>query len=190
MPSTPSSLVKLSARLASVSTGASSSRPTSDQVPLEMYAKLSLVVGTVTTADAVSWPPTEMSGTGRDRRRAGAPTVPGSTSDGMTRSSGSPYSLLTSAKVSALQRRFATSSRPVVDAIVTSATPTPVNQCPIRSGSRRTCSVRSQPGCDAPATSWKIVLNGITWSPLRAYRVAAGIWAKTASGTPSVRESR
>ena len=43
MPSTPASLVKLAARLASVSTGASSSTPTSDQVPQEMYANRSPV---------------------------------------------------------------------------------------------------------------------------------------------------
>ena len=36
VPSTPASLVKSASRAASVSTGASSSRPTSDQVPEEM----------------------------------------------------------------------------------------------------------------------------------------------------------
>ena len=36
VPSTPSSLVKLAARAASVVTGAASSTPTSDQVPQEM----------------------------------------------------------------------------------------------------------------------------------------------------------
>ena len=36
VPSTPSSLVNPAARLASVSTGFSSSTPTSDQVPQEM----------------------------------------------------------------------------------------------------------------------------------------------------------
>ena len=36
VPSTPPSLVKFAARLSSVSTGASSSTPTSDQVPQEM----------------------------------------------------------------------------------------------------------------------------------------------------------
>ena len=39
--------------------GASSSTPTSDHVPLEMYAKCSVVAGTATTADAVSWEATD-----------------------------------------------------------------------------------------------------------------------------------
>ena len=53
-PSTPPSLVKFAVRLASVSTGRSSSTPTSDHVPQEMYAKSGYVAGTPTTADAVS----------------------------------------------------------------------------------------------------------------------------------------
>ena len=53
-----------------------SSRPTSAQVPQEMYAAPSAVSGTPTTADAVSWEPTVVTGTagradaGGDRRGA------------------------------------------------------------------------------------------------------------------------
>ena len=57
-PSTPPSFVKLARRLSSVSTGCSSSTPTSDQVPQEMYAKRSSRAGTPTTAEAVSCEPT------------------------------------------------------------------------------------------------------------------------------------
>jgi hypothetical protein len=45
VPSTPRSLVKFAARLPSVSTGWSSSTPTSPQVPQEMPAKFSLSAG-------------------------------------------------------------------------------------------------------------------------------------------------
>ena len=53
MPSTPPSLVKSAARAASVSTGWSSSRPTSDQVPEEMYAAGSSPSGAATTGRVV-----------------------------------------------------------------------------------------------------------------------------------------
>ncbi len=58
VPSTPASLVKFACRAASLSTGASSSRPTNDQVPDETYAASSRSSGTATTAEAVSWDPT------------------------------------------------------------------------------------------------------------------------------------
>ena len=63
VPSTPPSLVKLASRASSVSTGASSSRPASAQVPRETYAASSVCMGTPTTADAVSWEPTATTGT-------------------------------------------------------------------------------------------------------------------------------
>ena len=61
-PSTPPSLVKLAARLASVTTGWSSSTPTSPHVPQETYAASGSVIGTPTTAEAVSWEPTVTTG--------------------------------------------------------------------------------------------------------------------------------
>ena len=64
VPSSPSSLVKSAARLASVSTGASGSRPASDQVPVQMYANRSPVAGTAATAEAVSCEATAVTGTG------------------------------------------------------------------------------------------------------------------------------
>ena len=64
MWSTPSSLVKFAASLAAVSTGSSSSRPTSDHVPDEMNAKSRLRDGTAATADAVSCEPTATTLTG------------------------------------------------------------------------------------------------------------------------------
>ena len=45
VPSTPPSLVKSANRAASVSTGSSSSRPTNDQVPEEMYADAAPLAG-------------------------------------------------------------------------------------------------------------------------------------------------
>jgi hypothetical protein len=85
-------LVKLAARLASVSTGASSSSPTSDQVPDEMNAKSVPLAGTATTAEAVSWEPTVITGTlpasspGVESPRI----VPGSTSGGRMRGTSMP----------------------------------------------------------------------------------------------------
>ena len=53
--------MKLAVRLASPRTGASSSTPTSDQVPQAMYANgTSPAAGTPTTADAVSWDPSRV----------------------------------------------------------------------------------------------------------------------------------
>lgn len=69
-PSTPPSFVKFAAYASAVSTGWASSRPTSDQVPLAMYAKFGVVAGTPTTADAVSCEATVVTGTAeREHRR-------------------------------------------------------------------------------------------------------------------------
>ena len=78
VPSTPVSLVKFAARLASVSTGWSSSTPTRDQVPQEMYAKSRPRAGTATTADAVSCEPTAITGSGPPGRPGPSPASPGS----------------------------------------------------------------------------------------------------------------
>ena len=51
VPSTPRSLV----RSRSASTGSGSSRPSSDQVPLESTAACSSAIGAAAKAEAVSW---------------------------------------------------------------------------------------------------------------------------------------
>ena len=130
-PSTPPSLVKLAARASSVSTGRSSSTPTSPQVPHETYAASGSVIGTPTTAEAVSWEPTATTGV-----PSCLPiTVPGSTSSG-SRARSRP----TSASSSASQSPVRTSSRPVVEALVRSHTFTPVRADATRSGISSSCS--------------------------------------------------
>ena len=128
-PSTPRSLVKLASRAASLSTGCSSSTPTRPQVPHEMYAADSARIGTATTADAVSCEPTAMTSSGcpapspssaadlgeqRPDRLAGVDErgkrIAGSPSRAISASSHSPD---------------ATVSRPVVEALVRSATRSP-----------------------------------------------------------------
>jgi hypothetical protein len=77
-PSTPLSFVKFAIRLASVTTGCSSSTPTRPHVPQLMYAKSSETAGTATTALAVSCEPIAVT--------TGAPLPP--TSDATAGSSG------------------------------------------------------------------------------------------------------
>ena len=62
-PSTPPSFVKFAASASGVSTGRSTSTPTSPHVPHEMYAAASGRIGTATTADAVSCEPTAVTAT-------------------------------------------------------------------------------------------------------------------------------
>ena len=58
VPSMPRSLVRFASRAASPSTGSGSSRPSSDQVPLESTAACSSRSGAPAKAEAVSWPAT------------------------------------------------------------------------------------------------------------------------------------
>ena len=125
VPSTPASLVKLAARLSSVSTGRSSSRPTSDHVPQEMYAK-SLAGGRdrddgrrgVVRADG---PHRHRSRAARRPRARGRAARPGRAAAGA--------GVLVDARAAPRGRsptcRVVASSRPVVDALVTSATRAP-----------------------------------------------------------------
>ena len=78
----------------------------------------------------------------------------------------------------------------MVDALVTSATRAPVSQQPSRSGISSAVCAAASAAVPCAATSWNTVLNGCTCRPVRAYSSAAGIVAKTVSGTPSVRASR
>ena len=55
VPPKPPSFVKLARKPSGVTAGSGNSTPTRDQVPLEIYAKVSLSAGTATTAEAVSW---------------------------------------------------------------------------------------------------------------------------------------
>ena len=130
MPSTPPSFVKSARRASSVRTGSSSSSPTSDHVPEEMYAEGSPSAGTATTAEAVSCEPTAITGTSSGRSTAEATSgssVPirspaersgGRIADGMPTRSAS----------SVAHSRDRTSYRPVVEAFVRSAPTVPVSQ--------------------------------------------------------------
>jgi hypothetical protein len=188
VPSTPPSLVKLARRDASLRTGASSSTPTSDQVPHEIYANCSDAAGTPTTADAVSCEPTAttsgLSGTPRSAS-TGPITVPGWRSGGKS-AARMPNSAMSGAAHSPVRR----SSSCVVDALVTSVPSSPVSQYAMRSGISRSCWATSMTGVPAAATSWYSVLNGCRCSPVIAYSLSSPIVAATRSATPSVRESR
>ena len=128
VPSTPASLVKLAARLASVSTGWSSSSPTSDHVPQEMYAKSSPTAGTATTADAVSCEPTVHTGTDPCSPTS-ARTWPSSAPGVEQRREQALLSMPEPLReVASPTSACVASSSPVVDALVTSATRAPVSQ--------------------------------------------------------------
>ena len=126
MPSTPSSFVKLAARASSESTGALSSVPTSDQVPLEMYANDPAWAGTPATADSVSCDPTATTGVrfpievrrSRPSTRASPMTSPGEMIGG--KSCSTPKSSRSLLRMSGSQSRRAALTRPVVDAFVSS----------------------------------------------------------------------
>ena len=134
--------MKFAARPAPVTTGASSSTPTSPQVPQETYAASGSVIGTPTTAEAVSCEPTATTGV-----PSWSPTtVPGSTS-----SPSWAGSRPTSASSSGSQSRVCTSSSPVVEALVRSHTARPVSDQLTRSG---TSSSRSASASRRSAASW------------------------------------
>ena len=91
---------------------------------------------------------------------------------------------------SVAQVRVVASSRPVVDALVTSATRTPGEPVAEQVRDEQQAPGVREGAVPCAATSWNTVLNGCTCRPERAYSSAAGIVAKTFSGTPSVRASR
>src|SRR4029450_9794846 len=137
LPATRTWLVKLPSRLASVSTGRSSSRPTSDQVPDDTYAAPGSVMGTPTTPEAVSCAPTAITSNAAVAPTSAATSsrrapirVPGSTKNGNS----DRGRLSLSIKV-AFQVPVPTSSIPVVEALVRSTTCSPVSQNPSKSGS-------------------------------------------------------
>ncbi len=192
VPSSPSSLVKLAARLSSVSTGAVSSRPASDQVPVQMYAKRSPEAGTAATAEAVSCDPTAVTRTG--------PASPVSSSTrGVNIPAGSPGRRSGAKRARSIPSRSATSydqSRVrgsiswVVEALVSSVPCSPVSQYVSRSGissSRRAWANWAVP---LAATSWYSVLKGAYCNPVAAYSSSGGSVAHTFRATPSVRASR
>ncbi|GAB3932500.1 hypothetical protein GCM10027614_01800 [Micromonospora vulcania] len=152
MPSTPDSLVKLARRLCSLSTGASSSTPTSDQVPQEMYAKCAPVAGTPTTAEAVSCDPTATT--------AGSPGSPSSGRTGpirvpASRSGGNNSLRIPASRIrSVAQARRRRSYSWVVEALVTSAPTSPVSQYAMRSGISSSRWATSSCGVPVAATSW------------------------------------
>lgn len=192
MPSRPSSLVKLAARLSSVRTGAVSSRPASDQVPVQMYANRSPAAGTAATAEAVSCEPTAVTGTGP------ASPVSSSTS-GRNRPAGSPgwrsganNSRSTPSRWarSADQVRVRGSISWVVEALVSSVPCTPVSQYDIKSGINKSRRAGASWVLSRAAANWYRVLKGAYCSPVAAYSSDAGTVAHTFSATPSVRASR
>ena len=129
--STPPSLVKFAARLSSVTMAWSSSTPTSDHVPQATYANGASPAGTPTIADAVSCDPTRVRSVSPDApvsarmsSRSGPMTSPGAPSS-VNRPVGRPSEVAMSSRS---QRRRWTSSRAVVDALVTSVTRMPDSQ--------------------------------------------------------------
>ena len=149
------SLVKFAARLSALSTGSSSSSPTSDQVPDDTYAKSRSSAGTPTTADAVSWEPTAIT------RTSGASPVRAATSDRSvpTTSPGSISGGNRSAGISSASStsfdhdREEASSSPVVEAFVISAAQLPGQ--PVRQQVRQQDGMpsRSQSGPRCSAAS-------------------------------------
>ncbi|CAM5435309.1 hypothetical protein SANTM175S_10631 [Streptomyces antimycoticus] len=156
MPSTPSSLVKLAARLASVSTGASSSSPARDHVPVAMYAKSGVVAGTPTTADAVSCEPTAVTGTGVARpvsARTSGRRVPAG-SPGWRRGGKSVRSMPRACATGVAQSRVRGSMSWVVEAFVSSVPGSPVSQYEMRSGMRRRRWAAVRAGVPRAEMSW------------------------------------
>ncbi len=136
VPSSPSSLVKLAARLSSVSTGAPSSSPASDQVPVQMYANRSPSAGTAATAEAVSCDPTAVTGTG-PLSPVSSSTSPRSTpaeSPGCRSGANRPRSIPSREATSYDQSRVRGSISWVVEALVSSVPCSPVSQYDSRSG--------------------------------------------------------
>ena len=91
--------------------------------------------------------------------------------------------------------RVRASTRPVVEALVTSAYMDPVNQEAMRSGSSSMVreprsAVAGREPSRASAMSWKTVLKSWTCRPLTAYTSGAGIASKSLSGIPRVRGER
>ena len=118
--------MKLASRLASLSTGSSSSIPTSDHVPLEIYAKLRFCAGTATTADAVSCDPTATTGSPARppmSSRTGPITLPGERTGGKI-CRGIPAAAISGHAQSPVR----TSRSCVVEALVNSAPVCPVSQ--------------------------------------------------------------
>ena len=207
--STPSSFVKFARRASGVRTGAPSSTPTSDHVPEDTKAKgpPSGSAGTPTTADAVSWVPTATSGVaspdGERRPRPGTvmgpTTAPASTRRGKRASTPNPFS--SACAIPGSHARAPGSSRPVVEALVTSVTASPVNQYASRSGMSSALRARDARASRVSATSWNTVLKGWNCRPLRSYSHWASSSARTAAaagaqrglryeaGLPSSRES-
>ena len=123
--------MKLASLLASVRTGASSSSPARDQVPVQTYANRSpAAAGTAATADAVSWEATVVTGTGPvspvSSSTAGSSSpagVPGRRSGGK-----SARSMPTRPATSRDQVRVRGSISWVVEALVSSVPRVPVSQ--------------------------------------------------------------
>ncbi len=55
----------------------------------------------------------------------------------------------------------------MVEAIVSSLASVPVSHSPIRSGTSAMCSAARAAAAPASAISWKTVLIGIVWMPVR-----------------------
>ena len=149
VPSTPPSLVKLAARAASVSTGASSSSPTRPQVPREMYAD---VVAGERHADHGRGGVVRPDGHDRQARRAEAsPTSGSSGADGgagvdagRRRGRGAGRAWRSSSSSHCPGRDGEQPGRGGVGAL--GATSAPVSQYASRSGTRRTRSASARPG--------------------------------------------
>ena len=129
VPSTPPSLVNPASSAAGEPTGESSSSPISDQVPEEMYARgwVSCSAGTASTAEAVSWEPTAITGTSPIPSSAASwgSTVP-RRSPGESSGASSAGSTPAASSSSGDQSCVSSASIPVLEALVRS-----VRRCPV-----------------------------------------------------------
>jgi hypothetical protein len=161
VPSTPTSFENPATIASSVSTGAVSSSPTSDQVPEEMYPNVGVVAGTAATAEAVSCPATVHSGT-RGWSSSEPTRVPAVTTPESNRRRGMPSLSITSTA----HVRVVTSSSWLVLARVSSVARFPVSQYPNRSGSITRRCAASRCGEPSIATSWLAVVIGSSGVPV------------------------
>ena len=168
-PSIPRSLVKLNAAAAPSSTGASTSTPSSDQVPEDRITEFGEPTGAAMKADAVSWAATFQTGKPasasipeQHTARAECPARPGRPGRSASESQAPPQGRAPSSPVRASSMPGGRGDRRLIGERRRSATSRAGR------GSAR-CARRPQAaGASRSASNWKSVLIGIVWMPVRA----------------------
>ena len=130
VPSMPTSFVKSACRPAAVMTGAGSSTPASAQVPVQTKANASSAAGTPATAAAVSCdgPMTTCGGRARPRPAATLGASGPASSPAVRKRGNSPVGTPRASATGAAQVMVRGSSRPVVEALVSSVPSCPDSQ--------------------------------------------------------------